>query len=158
MSESSPQIEIQNAVKKKMMDLLSRRDHSESELRTKLQQKFAAQVESLEDLNDAIDAALAAGVKNKWMSAPEELAQKIAEGLHQKNKGIEYINAYLEEKSLPAIQADSELELEKALAIVKNKYEENYSFSPADHAKIGQMLSSRGFDPETVRKVIHEKL
>lgn len=147
---SSPQ----NFAKKKVMDLLSRRDHSEQELRTKLRDKFS----EVEDSDGAIDEAIEFAKGNNWLSDPSELSLRTAETLHRRNKGIIYINQYLEEKGLPAVETDHVLELEKALTIVKNKYDENYEFSREEKARVGRLLASRGFDSETVRKVLYEKL
>jgi regulatory protein len=134
------------AAKKKVMDLLARREHSEQELRAKLH-----------DL-EGVEEAIAHAKDKNWLGDPADLASRMADTLHGKNKGIEYINQYLHEKGLPSVETDCALELEKALAIVKNKYDEDYEFSREDKARVGRMLASRGFDSETVRKVIYEKL
>ena len=146
------------------MDLLAARAHSESELREKLQATLAKNEDlSAQEISEAIEDAVFAAKKNNWLIAPAELSENIAQDLHRRQKGIEYINAYLENKGLPTIAMDSELELEKARAIMKNKYRlkddnEPQEFSEGDLAKMGQLLTSRGFDPETVRKAIYEKL
>lgn len=154
MSQDKNPLKSRQAAKKKVMDLLARRDHSEKELRKKLREKFSEN----EDSDDVIDEAIDFAKDNKWLGDPTDLAFKMADVLHRKNKGIHYINNYLREKGLPSVQADRDMELEKALSIVKNKYDENYKFSREDKAKVGRLLASRGFDSETVRKVIYEKL
>ena len=136
------------------MDLLARRDHSEKELRKKLKEKF----DDADDGMDAVEEAIAFARDNNWLGDPTDLAYKMADMLHRRNKGIVYINHYLREKGLPDVDVDKDLELEKALSIVKNKYDEDYKFSREDKARVGRMLASRGFDSETVRKVIYEKL
>jgi regulatory protein len=82
--------------------------------------------------------------------------------LHRRNKGIRYINNYLQGKGLPEVNSDRDLELEKALALVKNKVsilsELSFAEKQKEQARIGRFLISRGFDSETVRKVIYEKL
>ena len=147
---SSPQ----NLAKKKVMDLLSRRDHSEQELRTKLRDKFS----EVEDFDGLVEEAIEFAKDSKWLGDPFELSLRTAESLHRRNKGIIYINNYLEQKGLPAVETDHSLELEKALTIVKNKYDENHEFSSEEKARVGRLLASRGFDSETVRKVLYEKL
>lgn len=154
---------LQNLATKKVMDLLAGRAHSETELREKLEQKLSQNEDlAFDDINEAIDYAIETAKKNKWLSSPAELSAQIAEGLHQRQKGIEYINAYLAEKGLPAVEANEDFELEKAAAIIKNKYRLNENepqeFSEQELAKMGQMLVSRGFDPEVARKAIYEKL
>lgn len=134
--------------------MIARRDHSEKELRTKLKEKFSDE----EDMGDIIDEAIEFAKDNRWLGDPVDLAHRLADMLHRRNKGIYYINNYLKEKGLPAVETDRALELEKALAIVKNKYDEDHKFSREEKARVGRLLASRGFDSETVRKVIYEKL
>lgn len=154
MSREKDPTKTRQAAKRKVMDLLARRDHSEKELRKKLREKFSEDVDAGEVIDEAIDFAK----NNNWLGDPVDLAHRMADMLHRRNKGIHYINNYLKEKGLPVVDVDRHLELEKALAIVKNKYEEDHDFSREEKAKVGRLLASRGFDSETVRKVIYEKL
>ncbi|WP_246845284.1 regulatory protein RecX [Bdellovibrio sp. NC01] len=154
MSDEKNPLKTKQAAKRKVMDLLARRDHSEKELRKKLRDKFADEDEGIE----AVEEAIAYARDNNWLGDPKTLAYRMADMLHRRNKGIIYINNYLREKGLPSVETDRDLELEKALAIVKNKYDEDFAFSREDKARVGRLLASRGFDPETVRKVIYEKL
>ncbi|HWU42761.1 MAG TPA: regulatory protein RecX [Bdellovibrio sp.] len=142
------------AAKRKVMDLMARRDHSEKELRKKLRDKFS----DADDSEEAIEEAITFAKDNKWLGDPVDLAHRLADMLHRRNKGIHYINNYLREKGLPSVESDRALELEKALAIVKNKYDEDYDFTREEKARVGRLLASRGFDSETVRKVLYEKL
>ncbi|WP_347356062.1 regulatory protein RecX [Bdellovibrio sp.] len=154
MSREKDPLKTRQAAKKKIMDMIARRDHSEKELRTKLRDKFSDE----EDVGDIIEEAIEFAKDNRWLGDPVDLAHRLADMLHRRNKGIYYINNYLKEKGLPAVETDRALELEKALAIVKNKYDEDHKFSREEKARVGRLLASRGFDSETVRKVIYEKL
>ena len=146
------------SVRRKMMDLMAVREHSEAELRAKLEQKFA----QLSDGPEAIEAALEYAREKKWLADPAQLAVQTAEALHRKGKGIEFINHYLTEKGLPTIAVDSELELEKARQLVKNRHLETENLDAdekeAVQAKLARFLASRGFDEDTLRKVIYEEL
>lgn len=144
----------QLAAKRKTMDLIARRDHSEKELRKKLCEKFADEQDGLKAIEEAITYAK----ENNWLGDPLTLAHRFGDMLHRRNKGIYYINNYLKGKGLPALEMDRALELEKAWRIVKNKYEEDYKFSREEKVRVGRLLASRGFDSETVRKVLYEKL
>lgn len=138
-----------------MMNYLARRNHSEKELREKLESQYTP-----EDIENAI----AYGKSKGWIPDSEQdliaLAEKTAADLRRRGKGSEYINQYLEQKGLPAIKSDSMDELEKARQLVKNKF--TPLESPTDReqekykAKMGRFLVSRGFDTEIVRKVIYE--
>jgi regulatory protein len=145
---------VRQAAKRKVMDFIARREHSEKELRKKLKESF---VDS-DSVDEVIDEAIEFAKENRWLGDPAELAQRLSDMLHRRNKGIHYINNYLREKGLPPVSADRDLELEKALALVKNKYSEEYEFSREDKAKVARFLASRGFDSDTVRKVVYEKL
>ncbi len=143
-------------MKKKVMDMIARRDHSEKELRSKLKEKFA----EADNLPALIDEAIEFAKSHKWLGDPQNLAERFADMLHRKNKGINYINNYLREKGLPSVGSDNDFELEKAMELVKNKYRslEGKSLSRGEKEKVGRFLVSRGFDSGTVRKVIYEKL
>lgn len=161
-------METKIKARKRMMDMIALRDHSEKELRTKLREKFRDQ----EDSDEAIDAAIDYAKEHQWLGDPAKLADRMAEMLHRRRKGIEYINNYLSEKGLPTVSTDYDLELEKALHLVKNKFleqgeelkgeateaESAKKFEQADKARIARFLAARGFDSETVRKVVYEKL
>ncbi len=140
--------------RRKMMDMIARRDHSEKELRKKLKDKF----EDFDDGMQAIEDAIQYAKENKWLGDPADLARRMADMLHRRNKGINYINHYLRDKGLPTVDADRDLELEKALHLVKNKYSDEQEFDRSEKARVGRFLAARGFDSETVRKVIYEKL
>ena len=163
------------------MDLVALRDHSEKELRTKLLTYFkrnfqyrqraakkqgrdltAEFASQQQEIADAIEGAIEFAKTHQWICKPAGLSEKMARMLHRKNKGISYINNYLKEKGLPAVTQDRDLELEKALALVKNKYSDfpqlSYEDKRKEQARVARFLASRGFDSETVRKVIYEKL
>lgn len=141
-----PMTQQTRSARNKMMDLLAQRDHSEKEIRTKLKQR--------EFSPEEIDAAIEYGKTNKWLPDSAEglqaLAEKAANALHRKGKGIIYINHFLKQKGLPPVKSDFSQELEKALSLIKNK--------KGEKAKIGRFLLSRGFEQSVVRKVVYEKL
>lgn len=76
----------------KAMDYLARRDHSEAELRQKMQRRFTG---------EAIQSALNEVKTRGWMKSPHELAEQVAHQLLQRGKGPLYIRAYLQKKGLP---------------------------------------------------------
>ena len=154
MPPNEDPVKLKQAAQLKVMDLMSVRTHTEKELRHKLSAHFADET----DLESLVEHAIDFAKEKKYLEDPQALAERWAETLHRRQKGIEFINGYLEEKGLPSIAMNSELELEKALSLIKTKYAENYEFSEEEKARVGRMLSSRGFDSETVRKVIYEKL
>jgi regulatory protein len=135
----------QNAV----MDLISRREYSEAEIRQRLKTK--------DFTSEEIEAALDKAKAKQWLGKPEEMAQTLATQLHKKNKGIEFINYTLTQKGLPSVSRDENLELEKALSLVKTKYSQFEKFSREEKVKVMRFLASRGFDSSTIEKVIHDE-
>lgn len=157
MPDETDSLKIKQAAAKKVLDLLAQRDHSETELRQKLRRAFT-HGEDREGIEGALEQAIEFAKDNNFIGNPQELAERMADMLHRRHKGILYINNYLREKGLPSVCSDRVQELEKALHIVKNKYSEDYNFSREEKARVGRLLVSRGFDSETVRKVLYEKL
>jgi regulatory protein len=126
----------------KAMDYLARRDHSEKELIEKLSRFFPwEEIEPvLQELKD-----------RGWLLDPQELAAKVTESLHRKNKGYHYIQHFLRKKGLPGTAKDSEREWNKARELIETKRK------PSDNPKrMVSLLKNRGFDTETISRVIHE--
>lgn len=142
----------QQAALQKTMDYLGVRDHSRYELEQKLRRlEF-----SKEDIAYALNHVEASG----WLPPPEVLAEKVAQQLHRKKKSHMYILGYLRQKKLPSVNRDSEIEREKAKKLLL------YHFSRLSKGsrdaknslpkKMAQFLQNRGFDRETIAKVVHE--
>lgn len=140
------------SARKRMMDLIAHRDHSEKELREKLHERFETRF---------IDEAIDYGRDHGWIPDDEEsqtqLADKFAESLHRRGKGILSINHQLQEKGLPPVATDSERELEKAMRLIAGKFTEEQLTDRNVQAKAGRFLASRGFDADTVRQAIFKK-
>ena len=143
------------------MDLLARRSHSELELRQKLSRSHAE-----DEVSDAIEFARA----NGWLTAPEELAERVSAELGRKRKGHLFIRQFLQAKGLPPVHKDLEEEIRKGDALLEAKrvYRETIpddpsgAFDPVDHErrqrrKIQRLLANRGFDDETIRAIIRER-
>jgi SOS response regulatory protein OraA/RecX len=133
---------------KKAMDYLASRDHSKSEIESKLKR--------LKLPKDAIDHALDYVESGGWLLPPEAMAQKVADVLHRKKKSHFYIQNYLKSKKLPSVARDNEIELEKARSLVEGRFSRLSKRSQIDNKKIAQFLKYRGFDPQTIRQVLKE--
>lgn len=133
----------------KAMDFLARRGYSEQELRLKLSRDYAE-----DDVEDAITHVR----ENNWLSAPEEIAERVAAELGRKNKGHRFVNQFLKSKGLPPVAKDLEAEVERAKAIIASKLRHDFETDgplPFDSkAKAQRLLANRGFDIETIRKVL----
>ncbi|MBC7370081.1 MAG: RecX family transcriptional regulator [Bdellovibrionaceae bacterium] len=142
----------------KAMDLLAVREHSEFELRRKLRQALIKTFSgtSVSQIDSAVDATISKALEKGWLLAADELSAQKVQQLHRKLKGIQYINQYLTAKGLPKVSVDWDLELEKALALLENKVKNKTALNK-DKIRAARFLEARGYDPETVQKVIHEK-
>jgi regulatory protein len=155
---------------RRMMDVLASHNHSEPELREKLTRYFRqlctrGNIDFIEEesrIQQAIDQAVQVAKSKRWLLEPETLSAELADKLHRKNKGIDYINQYLEARGLPPVAQENELELEKARTLVKNKYSDFSELTSEERlkveAKAARFLATRGFSSDVVRKVIYEKL
>lgn len=133
--------------RKKIMDYLARRSHSELELREKLSKNY--------DSSD-VEEALRFARENKWLENPEELAAKVAETLARKGKGRHYISAYLRKKGLPEVQNNRENEIARALSLVEKHLDLRPPFAFDDRAKIFRLLQNRGYDYGTIQALFHD--
>ena len=129
----------------KVMDLLARRNHSDLELRRKLSRFYP-----MDDVEDAIANAKAHG----WMAPPEEISERVAVEMSRKKKGHRFINQFLKNKGLPSVAKDSAHEIEKGLAIVLAKMGKAGPFDRSEQQKIYRLLINRGFDDDTIRRVL----
>ncbi len=133
------------------MQYMAIRDHSEKELIKKLKKNFT---------DVAWQYALELMKTNNWLPEPEILAQRVTDTLHRKKKGHLYIKKYLNERGLKETARNSEIEIEKAQRILEKRFPKVEDRPQSDILKIRQkmmrFLASRGFDGETVRKVVYD--
>jgi len=127
---------------------LAMRDHSETELRTKMRRRF--------DL-DVIEKALQFARDRDWLTPPEKMAQKATEELGRRKKSHRYIQNSLRKRGLPATRADSNDELEKIRQLLRSKFVELAELSYEEKAKAYRFLRYRGFEDSLIRKVLNEK-
>lgn len=141
-------------IKHSIMYYLAKRDHSERELKTKLRR--------LKDFQDKkkprytpeeIEEGVTWAIENKWLKPKEQLSESVARSLHNKNKGIRYINGYLSQKGLPPQSEDEEQELEKAIKLLRRKIL-NRTIDSNLKLKLSRFLISRGFGSAVVAKAL----
>lgn len=138
--------------KRKIMDLVARRDHTEKELRKKL---------SLRCELDVVEQAIQWAKEQNWLAKPEFIQERVVQQLHNKGKGHRAINRKLQELGLSSVTSEPKVELEKAKKLVNAKWNledimTNLEYSEKQKltAKIARFLINRGFDAEIVSKVI----
>jgi SOS response regulatory protein OraA/RecX len=138
----------QRSAHDKVMDLLARRGYSEFELRQKLACDYTA-----EQITEAIEFAR----ENGWMVDPAELSERVRGELNRKRKSHRYIQQFLQAKGLPKAAREPDDEVQKARALIESKLDKQAPFDYEDQKKIYRWLANRGFDDETIRKVMYEK-
>jgi len=131
----------------KMAYYLGARDHSLKELHVKLSKNFSQSI---------VNATLSKAIDHGLITSPQELAEKTAQMLHGKKKGYYYIKNYLRKKGLPEVKREEEIEFDKAYAIVNNHFSEGEPLTHEQKQKAIRLLNNRGFDSETIKKVIYE--
>lgn len=138
----SPKSGLEKTAWVKAMDYLARRDHSEKELAEKLSKDYEP---------EEIERTLTEVRDRGWLLPPEELSKKVTEQMHRKNKGYLYISNFLVKKGLPPVSRDLEIELQKARTLAESRMKDHQ-----DEKRLATLLKNRGFDTETIAKVIHE--
>ncbi len=141
----------QKSARDKVMDYLARRNHSELELRRKLNRYFKDEPENLQKIDAAIEFAKTSG----WMPPPEVLSGELTRQLGRRKKSHRYIEQALRSKGLPPAPKDLEAEIKKAQQLIDSKLAKDPPFDYEQKKKIHRLLSNRGFDLDTIKKVMN---
>ena len=128
----------------KIFDLQGRRSHSEKELRAKLSKFFS---------KEEIEEALLYAKDHRLIDDPQELSERVAEGLRRKGKGIRFVNGYLAQKGLPPVKNNDQEEIEVASTLL-SKLKGRSKSKNGDKQKWALMLARRGFSPQAIHQVI----
>jgi len=135
--------------KYKVMELMATRDHSVKEVKKKLSPR--CEVETLKQLLDWLQ-------EQPWLPKEEKIQEQVIHALGRRKKGQNYINKKLSEMGLKSVRLNPEIELEKALDCVQNKWDKNefkglpFKEMQKAKAKVIRFLASRGFDLSTAQK------
>lgn len=141
-------------IKHSIMYYLAKRDHSEKELKTKLKRlKDFQDKKKARYTPEEVDQAIQWAKDNQWLKPSDQLSESVARALHNKSKGIRYINAYLAQKGLPPQPTDEDQELEKAIKLLRRKIMSRVIDSNLK-LKLSRFLISRGFRGDIVAKAI----
>lgn len=135
--------------RKSMMDALALRDHSEKELRNKLNEKYASTVVD----QIIVEAKLSRFLPNS-LEQEEALSEKFANVLHRRRKGIHWINQKLKETGLPEIRENEEQEFSKAIELVQ-KLKDTRRTVKDPRARIMRSLQSKGFGSSVIARVMN---
>ena len=141
--------------KKKLMDFVARRDHTEKELAKKLARYCDA-----ETIQKTLDWA----TKQNWLASPEKLRTQFVTQLERRGKGIRQINQKLKELGLDSVKSDKNSELKKAKKLVLTKWSID-CFRGLDYkeiqklkAQISRFLISRGYESDTINLILNKEL
>lgn len=121
----------------KAVELLARRDHSELEIRQKLQQREYSESE--------IDACCKKLEERRYLLPPSELSEKLLRLQLQRGKGARFIEAYLRKKGLPVVSIEEEVEVAAALDLLQRRAKSLKDPSFKEKQKLFNFLANRGF-------------
>jgi len=135
--------------KRKIMDLLSERDHSEKEILKKLKRRC----------DETIAAqALQWAKEQNWLPSEAKVQEMVVHSLGRRKKGQRAINQKLKEMGLKPVKLDSETELEKALEALEIKFRAHllsdldFKSAQKEKARVLRFLLGRGFDSSVAVK------
>jgi SOS response regulatory protein OraA/RecX len=137
---------------RKIMDLMAISDRSVKQITDKL-----SPVTEPEILVKALDWMS----QQSWNPSPEKLQTHVIENLNRKNKGQTAINERLKNLGLDTVQIEPQIELEKALQAVENKFNKsettamNFKSAQKEKLRMLRFLSGRGFDETVADQVLH---
>ncbi len=138
--------------KRKIMDLMAISDRSEKQISDKL-----SGVTEPEILIQALDWMRT----QNWNPTSEKLQGYVIENLNRKNKGQTAINEKLKTLGLDTVQIEPEIELEKAMQAVENKFDKseiaemNFKSAQKEKMRMLRFLSSRGFDEAIADQILN---
>ena len=127
---------------------LAKRDHSAHELRKKMSRRHSP---------EAIEWALAEAKARNLLLDDHALAEQWAKSLARKKRSQQYITGYLRRHKLPPVTLDKEDELAKCRALLETKFGKSANFDREEQPKVIRFLRYRGFDGQTIKRVIYEK-
>lgn len=127
--------------------MLTRRDHSEKEIREKLKQRFDAQT-----ISEVIEKLDSYG----FLKEPEELARLWARALGAKGRGHRRISQELKKRGLPPIEFDDEDESARCREVFMKRFKSPSFLEMEDRAKAYRYLTYRGFNPDTIKRILNE--
>ena len=144
-----------NEAKKKLMDFVARRDHTEKELRKKLSHYCEEAV---------LEQVIQWAHQQKWLASPDKLKSQFADQLSRRGKGIRKINQKLKELGLETVKSNKEEEIEKAKKLVLAKWSAqdfkglDFKDSQKLKAKIMRFLMTRGYETDVINFVMTNNL
>lgn len=136
-------------IKHRVVDLLSKRDHSESEIRQKMR-RWATD----EEISFGIEFAKSLKLIPSSPDEEVKLANQFAKGYNRKNLGALKIQQKLISKGLPKVKIDPELELKKATHLLATR--RLRSKKALTKPQLIRYLLSRGFSFEIAQKAFQE--
>lgn len=148
---AAPSLTLPEA-KRKIMDILSERDHSEKEILKKLKKRCDETIAT---------QALQWAKEQNWLPKEEKIQEMVVHSLGRRKKGQRAINQKLKEMGLQPVKLDTETELEKALEAVQIKFKANllngldYKSAQKEKARVLRFLLGRGFDSSVAQKAFH---
>jgi regulatory protein len=132
--------------KDKVTEMFGSRDHTLKEIEKKLKKRLEPEI--MRELLQWVS-------EQKWFPTEEAMQEQFVRSLGRRKKGQNYINQKLKAAGLKAVKISSDIELEKALELLKVKWDDTdfkglgFKELQKQKAKVIRFLAGRGFDLST---------
>lgn len=130
----------------RVMEMFASRDHTLKEIEKKLKKRL--EPELMQQLLDWVSI-------QSWFPTEEAMQEQFIRALGRRKKGQNYINQKLKAAGLKSVNISAEIELEKAIELLKVKWEPTdflglgFKELQKQKAKVIRLLAGRGFNLST---------
>lgn len=137
--------------KRKIIDLMARRDHSAKEIRDKLKRRTEP---------DVLEQAMAWAYEQNWIPSEEKLQEQVVRALGYQKKGQNAINLKLKKLGLKPVRLDPETEYENAVRALESKFKSDilkgldFKSFQKEKARVMRFLLGKGFNTSTIQKAV----
>ncbi len=148
--KSLPPLTLQQT-KRKIMDLMARRDHSAREIQNKLKRRAEP---------DTLKAALAWAEEQSWIPSEEKLQDQVTRAMSVRKKGQNALNLKLQQLGLKPVRLNADVELEIALRALESRFKSDilkgldFKEFQKQKAKTMRFLLSKGFSSSVIQKAV----
>lgn len=132
--------------KDRVMEMFASRDHSLKEIEKKLKKRLEPEI---------MKQLLEWASEQSWFPSEENIQEQVVRALGRRKKGQNYINQKLKGMGLKSVKISPDIELEKAIELLKVKWDQTefaglgFKEMQKQKAKVIRFLAGRGFNLST---------
>jgi SOS response regulatory protein OraA/RecX len=134
-----------------LLKQLALRDHSELELKNKLERKFE---------KATVSQTILRAIEENLIKEPEKLAESVSQSLLRRGKGSRNITMQLKKRGLPNVKVDESQELQQALRLLSRSLrleKQDWLRDKTKSAKVYRFLTNRGFSTKVIISIVYCK-